>query len=569
MDIVTLGKTPVSAENPAGEDVRYSPEFDTLQSEIDKLSVVTPGAGEVDWNRVLSVSATLLEKKSKNLLVAAYMAEALMKTRGFEGFVQGSTVLRDLVEHYWDTCFPPRKRKKGRLNAIYWWYDHAGKFLTEFEPSPMPQEAIDEIRQTLGSLDSLLSEKIEDAPVLRPLMQRLDRIPVEASRKETAPPEPEPEGQSTGDADNVRAGAETGEAENDPAPGSAPEESVAPSRSQPSPEKPPPASASPPKTPETGAAPREFQSPKDAKKALNAALDAMARLSTYYLKSDTAHPLAYRLNRIYVWLTVDVLPMVGEDGRTPLPPPDPMVKSSLESQLKTSEPEEAVRLAEFRLREHLFWLDLNRLAARGLEALGDGHAAAHAAVCRETAMFVNALPGIETLVFSDGTPFADSETRLWLKSIAPDPSGGGPADAPGDSPADTEASVRSRHLEIEAEAMQMVKKKNIVEAVRLFQESLACCGSGREKLLFRIGLCRMLLHMGKIELAIPHLETLEALIRQHGLEEWEPDLALQGLRLVHDGFSACSREDCNNKAGPVFDRIARISPAAAYTLCNT
>jgi type VI secretion system protein VasJ len=75
--------------------------------------------------------------------------------------------------------------------------------------------------------------------------------------------------------------------------------------------------------------------------------------------------------------------------------------------------------------------------------------------------------------------------------------------------------------------------------------------------------------MGKTELVLPHLDTLETEIDRHGLEDWEPDLALQGLRLVYVGFRDCSREPLNKKAGAVFDRIARMNPAAAYDLCGT
>lgn len=566
MDIRSLGKSPISAQAPAGEDAIYSPEFEALQSEIDKLSIVTTEAGEVDWNKVLDLAATLLAEKTKNLLVAAYMAEALIQTRQFEGFVQGSTVIKDMVENYWDTCYPPKKRKKGRLNALHWWYDRAGKFLAAFDASPLPQESVDDVRETITSLDSLLGEKIADAPILRPLIQHLDRLPVESVQSETAPagsdadpgdtaagtagPEPvEPEPV----AKQSEPGKETGSDEDSPTPAS----------QKPAPEKPTAAPALQPQN--QPAASRDPESGKDAGKLLNGALDTMAKLATYYLKTDPANPLAYRLNRMYAWFTINSLPMVQEERKTPLPPPDAVIKNSIEKQLTDAQYVDAVVLAESHLRSHLFWLDLNRLAAQGLEAMGDKFSDAHDMVCRETGLFVKQLPEIGTLTFSDGTPFADSETRAWLKSISAAEGQQGPPAAPA---ADTESATRSRQQEIEAEARQMVKKKNIVEAVTLFQENLACCASGREKLLIRMGLCRMLLDMGKTELALPHLETLDVIIDHHELESWEPDLAVQGLCLVYDGFKRCSREAFNNKADGVFDRIARINPATAYTLGN-
>ena len=38
MDLLSLGKEPISADQPTGSDVRYEPEFEELQAEIDKMS---------------------------------------------------------------------------------------------------------------------------------------------------------------------------------------------------------------------------------------------------------------------------------------------------------------------------------------------------------------------------------------------------------------------------------------------------------------------------------------------------------------------------------------------------
>jgi len=35
MELIELGKEPISPEQPAGEDVRYDPVFEELQAEID------------------------------------------------------------------------------------------------------------------------------------------------------------------------------------------------------------------------------------------------------------------------------------------------------------------------------------------------------------------------------------------------------------------------------------------------------------------------------------------------------------------------------------------------------
>jgi type VI secretion system protein VasJ len=308
------------------------------------------------------------------------------------------------------------------------------------------------------------------------------------------------------------------------------------------------------------------ESDKEANKTLNSTLDILGRLSRYYLNGNAANPLPYRLNRLQAWLTIDSLPLVQEENKTPLPPPDPMIKNALEQQIAGGDYENAVISAEARLREHLFWLDLSRISARGLQALGGKYEAAREMLCQETAMFVKRLPGLENLAFSDGTPFCDAETRQWIQTIT----GADAAEAALAAPAGGAAQgADSRHAEIEAQALDLVQNKKVVEAVQLLQDSLASAASGRDALIFRIGLCRVLLNAGKVEPALPQLETLESLIQSHGLEAWEPDLALQGLQLVYTGFRDCSREPLKNQAGAVFDRIARINPAAACRISGT
>ena len=73
MDLSTLGKTPIHPENPTGSDARYDPDFEALQTEIDKLSSPSATNG-VDWKKVSDSAARILSKKSKDLMAASYLA---------------------------------------------------------------------------------------------------------------------------------------------------------------------------------------------------------------------------------------------------------------------------------------------------------------------------------------------------------------------------------------------------------------------------------------------------------------------------------------------------------------
>ncbi|RLC09618.1 MAG: hypothetical protein DRI57_21815 [Deltaproteobacteria bacterium] len=73
------------------QDMRYDPEFEKLQSEIGKLSSPT---GATNWEKVSRLAAGILEEKSKDLLVASYLAVARIHTDGADGLAPGLTIFR-------------------------------------------------------------------------------------------------------------------------------------------------------------------------------------------------------------------------------------------------------------------------------------------------------------------------------------------------------------------------------------------------------------------------------------------------------------------------------------------
>jgi type VI secretion system protein VasJ len=96
MNFENLGRSPIPGPSPAGQDIRYDAEYSRLQEEIDKLNSVTQ-AGSVDWNRVVTLGAEILETRSKDIMVAVYMFVGLMQTLGIEGMITGVGVINDLV----------------------------------------------------------------------------------------------------------------------------------------------------------------------------------------------------------------------------------------------------------------------------------------------------------------------------------------------------------------------------------------------------------------------------------------------------------------------------------------
>jgi len=152
MDIDALGREPIPGASQVGQDARYDLEYDQLQGEIDKLNSVTSLA-EVNWKRVVELGTNILETKSKDLLAAVYLSVGLLHEAGLEGMGTGSQVLRDMVATYWDDCFPPKKRLRGRMNAFSWWQEKTTAWLKGLPSDPVPAELH---RTILENVEALL-----------------------------------------------------------------------------------------------------------------------------------------------------------------------------------------------------------------------------------------------------------------------------------------------------------------------------------------------------------------------------------------------------------------------------
>jgi len=524
MDLSLLGKTPISEDQPAGTDARYEPQFEALQAEIDKQQ--NPAAsGGTDWKNVDKLASEILSTQSKDLLVASYLAVAQIHVRKLDGFAAGLRLYRDLLEGFWENLFPAKKRMRGRVAAIEWWIEKCQSVLQTLKPQPLPSETIETYRKDVKQIDTLLQEYLEDAPLLRPIERFIDSIPVVTEKKEES---------------------ET------------PAETIPQPRTQPAPspvvEPPKPAPAV-----ETG----EMASTSDADRALRAGFQSVRRAADYIQNQNLSDARGYGWRRVAGWSMIHALPPATE-GRTEIPPPlqYEMILGELKGLKENGNWEALARAAEERFQGAILWLDLNRFTAEALMGLGDPYQDAHDAVCRETAYLIYRIPGIEGLSYADGTPFCDSETKQWLRSIGFGAGGGIPAPVTMSS-GEGEDNPMAETVE---KAKALVKKKKVGEAITLLQRELQSSFSKREQLMWRLELSMILLSVKKPQLALPHLESVLQDIEIYKLEEWDPRLAMQGLKMVWQGFNSVAEEAVKAQAKSVLNRIARLDPAEALNL---
>jgi type VI secretion system protein ImpA len=103
---------PISGDSPCGRNLRLVPgdvtfvSLDGLRREEDPAFDVAGKGKNSDWKGVVAKCDEALTTKSKDLQLAAYLAEALARTQGYAGLRDGLRVVNGLVERYWDGLHP-------------------------------------------------------------------------------------------------------------------------------------------------------------------------------------------------------------------------------------------------------------------------------------------------------------------------------------------------------------------------------------------------------------------------------------------------------------------------------
>src|SRR5215469_2411023 len=99
---------PISAELPAGTDVRWSAEWDQIKEARRSDDALDPGRWAKkerkasDWRLVQELAVSLLRDRSKDLQLALWLTEANIMLDGFAGLGSGLRITRELMLQYWD-----------------------------------------------------------------------------------------------------------------------------------------------------------------------------------------------------------------------------------------------------------------------------------------------------------------------------------------------------------------------------------------------------------------------------------------------------------------------------------
>lgn len=294
-------------------------------------------------------------------------------------------------------------------------------------------------------------------------------------------------------------------------------------------------------------------------------------LAAYLREQPQGWLAAHRLLRSLRWDTVHQTPLQNTSGNTPLMPPRGECRSQLKRLYMQQSWSELLDQVECLYAEGVnhFWLDLQWYACQALSNQPPPQDSWADIVKRDLGMLLERLPGLETLRWGDGTPFADETTREWIAQhvVGNRPQQSLPAPTATSTCADIEI------LSLESEALAQADSHG-VEAALAWLAARPDIQSGRQRWMLRLLMARVAEQLGKGELAIHLLSELDATAQRQVLADWEPELHFEvKARLLKLLRLKAQRNDTDKIAlaqrmDVLLAALVVIDPVRAAVLCG-
>lgn len=124
----------IPGDNPSGVNLRYDAVYSEIRARVRRArGEVLPEPGDpsfagvaADWQFVVHACRHVLIRRSKDLMIAAWLTEALLAVEGFKGLHEGLDIVRGLVEGFWETLYPEIEDGdvEARVRIVEWMDTH-------------------------------------------------------------------------------------------------------------------------------------------------------------------------------------------------------------------------------------------------------------------------------------------------------------------------------------------------------------------------------------------------------------------------------------------------------------
>jgi len=590
---------PIEGPNPSGANLRYDPIYDKIKEA--RREEDQPPAGMTERDRkvadnvlVIKLSTEALTNKTKDLQIAAWLTEAMLKRNGFGGLRGGLALCHGLIEKFWDTLYPeledgdassrgaplgfigrkleiPVKLVPVVEKATYSLLDYQQSRDVAYEDQAKADDAkkrraqhIKENKLTPENFD----KAFEDTPkkFYAQAEQDLDAcIATLVQLKKACDPKFGDEGPSFEPLESALGSTrhlihvflqKKREKEPDPVEVVAAPEGAAGAEGD--------GSAAGSGAVRTGVliSVENSSEPPDRVEAIRKVAEAAAFLR----RREPNSPAPYLMLRGLRWGELRAAIDLADPTRLEAPPTD--LRRHLKRLLLEKKYEQLLEAAEsaMALPCGRAWLDLQRFVVEACDALGGGYESIARAIRSELKALISDIPQLLDAALMDDTPVANTETRAWLVSLRQGPPEQASAAEPGLHVSASSNGSASRWpgqaTDAYASALQALREGQERKAFEILQQDISRKRSGRERFRRRMQLVEICASTNKGNVAQPILDDLAAAIELHKLDEWEdPGVVAGALSTIMKMSTKIQADKAQQQK--LFERICRLDPAQA------
>jgi type VI secretion system protein ImpA len=591
--------TPIPGANPGGVEIRYEPVYGKIKEARREEEDIPQGDWQTerkvaDWPLVVKLASETLEKKSKDLQIAAWLTEAKLRREGFAGLRESLDLIDGLLDQFWEHVYPPIEDGDAEIRAapLEWLasrldaavksvpLNRAGHSLQKFKESrtvPTELEASSdssklEVRQAAIADRKLTPEEFDRAFELTPkpwykgLVADIEAATASLARLDTRSQErfgsvaPSYSPLQTAIADVERQARQLlkRKLELDPDPVDAA------------------AVMAGSDAPETSSGSAASDAPKAVAAEPTSRDDAAQRIigaARYLRQNEPSNPASYLLVRGFRWGELRAAGRVVDPKL--LEAPTTQTRTTLKRLLLDQQWRELIEAGETVMGtpHGRGWLDLQRYVLTACDSLGSEFHFVENAIRGELRSLLIDLPDLVDMTLMDDTPTANAETRAWLKRRVLNGNG---------APAHVDAAASDisvpipqedergdgRPRDVRALAMAEVRGGRPERAIALLMNEVNREKTRRGRFLLQAELAAVMVDTGHEAVALPILEELVADIEAHKLEEWEAGAVVaHPMSLLYRCLTKTDQDPSTRQQ--LYLRICRLDPVQAMSFAQS
>lgn len=499
---------PITPDSPLGDDPGYDDDFQQMREEVNKLS----GA---DTGLVCALAEKLLTSVCKDVRVATYYIWARLHIDGESGMADSLALLAGLVQRFGDELHP--QRGNSRKLALEWL---AGSRVLD-SLTLYPEVTKSDFERIVGALalieESVASWEESTRPKFGNLYAALENRLAQSGGPDSIIP------QNSSAAVHYSAYA-------------SPEAPVL----------------------------KPVASGRDL-------LDQAKLLAKYLFDQPNGWLSGHHLMKSIRLDTLNELPPLASDRRTRLLPPKPDSRALLKRLYLQQSWLELLEQTDylFGLGVNHLWLDLQWYAYQALLKLGAPYDSWAGIIQQDLNGLLIRLPGLQTLAFNDGTPFADEVTMNWITQQVTTS-----AEHWGNEPAaSANAAGDDDILQLEPEALAQADSGGVEAALNWLQNRPGT-HTPRQQWLIRLLMARVAEQYGKNDMALHLLSELDGNATSLTLTQWEPELLFEvkarRLKLLRTKATRAESDKprIHNEMEYLLAGLIALDPARAAVLCG-